>query len=138
MKKLLSLAIGLIVSILVVMILLVWSGSGNGNVNNPLRINETSSTASLTDAERFAEKNDVSIELAESLELALQKVSYGRRNEYSLAQMYNFEKRDDWAFGQRYKVWADMEYVWIIYTKDDTVVSIRDSRMDFIYDTDVE
>ena len=87
-------------------------------------------TQSKSAAEKFATQYDVTIEFAESLEIAL------KGTKYSLNQMYNFEPIDDWAYGKRYKVWVDMEYIWYIYEENGVVVSIRDSHMDFIYNSD--
>lgn len=90
----------------------------------------TTEVKEKTEAEKFAEENDISVELAESIEQALSESEHS----YSLSQVYNWEQIDDYAYGQRYTGWLNMEYVWVFYVKDNSVDSIRQQKgLSYIY-----
>lgn len=79
-------------------------------------------TEELSDVEKFAKDNNISVALAESIKYALEQTGY------DLNAAYNMEQLDDWAEGQRYKIWVSMEYEWIFYVKNDEVQSIRQQK----------
>lgn len=81
----------------------------------------------LSEVEQFAEDNDISVELAQSMEYVLGEI------DYSLSQAYNLEQTDDWAYGRRFKVWIDMEHICFFYCQDEEVVSLRSSNGDFVW-----
>ena len=90
----------------------------------------TTEVKEKTEAEKFAEENDISVELAENIEQALSESEHS----YSLSQVYNWEQIDDYAYGQRYTGWLNMEYVWVFYVKDNSVDSIRQQKgLSYIY-----
>lgn len=84
----------------------------------------TTEVKEKTEAEKFAKDNDISVELAESIEQALSQSEHS----YTLSQVYNWEQIDDYAYGQRYTGWMNMEYVWVFYVKDDRLDSIRQQK----------
>lgn len=91
-----------------------------------------------TEAEKFAEKNDVSVELAESLESVLAGMELTDKSRvgvfhYNLSHVYDWTQIEDWAYGERYSAYMDMEHVWYIYVKDDTVVGVRDGSGNIFY-----
>lgn len=91
-----------------------------------------------TEAERFAADNDISVALTESLESVLIGMELADSSRlgvfhYELSDVYNFEQVDDWAEGQRYKMWMDMEHVWYAYCKGDAVVGVRDGNGNVFY-----
>ena len=87
-----------------------------------------SETKEETAAEVFARENDISVELAESIEYALGQTGY------TLASAYEMKQIDDWAEGQRYTIYVSQQYVWVFYVKDDEVQSIRQQKgLEFIY-----
>lgn len=86
--------------------------------------------AELTEAEEFAQDNGVSLALAQDIEYALAQSEHA----YKLRQVYEWKQIDDWAEGQRYTGWMDMEHIWVFYVKDDKVESIRQQKgLEFIY-----
>lgn len=90
----------------------------------------TTEVKEKTEADKFAEENDISVELAENIEQALSESEHS----YSLSQVYNWEQIDDYAYGQRYTGWLNMEYVWVFYVKDNSVDSIRQQKgLSYIY-----
>lgn len=90
----------------------------------------TEATHVQTEAEKFAEENGLSVELAESIEAALAESAHG----YKLSQIYEWKQIDDYAYGQRYTGWMSMEYVWVFYVNGDKLESIRQqSGLDFIW-----
>lgn len=91
-----------------------------------------------TEAEKFAESNDVSVELAESLEAVLMGMELTDKSRvgvfhYDLSHVYDWKQIDDWAEGERYSVYMDMEHIWYIYVKNDVVVGVRDGRGNIFY-----
>lgn len=91
-----------------------------------------------TEAEKFAKKNNISVGLAESLESALAGMELTDKSRvgvfhYNLSHVYDWTQIEDWAYGERYSVYMDMEHVWYIYVKDDTVVGIRDGSGNILY-----
>lgn len=91
-----------------------------------------------TEAEKFAESNDVSVSLAESLESALVGMELTDKSRvgvfhYDLSHVYEWKQIEDWAYGQRYSAYMDMEHVWYIYVKDDVVVGVRDGHGNVFY-----
>lgn len=100
--------------------------------DEPIKEIEPNETQSLeviekTEAEKFAEDNDISVELAQSIEYVLGEI------DYSLSQAYNLEQTDDWAYGRRFKVWIDMEHICFFYCQGEEVVSLRSSNGDFVW-----
>lgn len=91
-----------------------------------------------TEAEKFAENNDISVSLAESLESALIGMELTDKSRvgvfhYDLSHVYEWKQIEDWAYGQRYSAYMDMEHIWYIYVKDDVVVGIRDGNGNIFY-----
>lgn len=80
-----------------------------------------------TEVEKFAESNDITVELSTNMEIVLNELNY------TLSQAYNFERTDDWAEGERYKVYLDMEHICFFYCKGDTILSLRASNGDFLW-----
>ena len=99
--------------------------------------------AEKTEAEQFAEDNDVSVELAESLETVLAGMELTDTSRvgifhYELSHVYNWKQIEDWADGERYSAWMDMEHVWYIYVKDDVVVGVRDGHGNIFYEEETQ
>lgn len=91
-----------------------------------------------TDVEKFADKNDVSIELAESLENVLvgMKLTDTTRVgvfHYDITDVYEWRQVEDWANGERYSAYMAMEHVWYIYVTGDEVVGVRDGYGNVFY-----
>ena len=92
--------------------------------------------AEKTDAEKFAEENSISVELAESIENALSQTDVPS----SLNKLNDWEQIEDYAEGQRYTGWIysnvqEKYYYMVFYVKDDTVESIRDQKngLEYLY-----
>lgn len=99
---------------------------------------EESQNQEKTEAEKFAESNDVSVSLAESLESVLADMELTDKSRvgvfhYNLSQVYEWKQIEDWADGQRYSAYMDMEHVWYIYVKNNIVVGIRDGNGNIFY-----
>lgn len=97
-----------------------------------------SETETKTETERFAENNDVSVELTESIETVLAGMELTDKSRvgvfhYNLSDVYNWKQIEDWAEGQRYSAWMAQEHIFYFYVKDDTVVGVRDSRGNIFY-----
>lgn len=97
-----------------------------------------SPTEEPTQAEKFAESNDISVELAESLESVLTGMELTDKSRvgvfhYDLSNVYEWRQIEDWANGERYSAYMDMEHVWYIYVTDNTVVGIRDGNGNTYY-----
>lgn len=99
-------------------------------------IEETSTPSSTekveteTEIERFARENNLSVELATDIEYALSRSAHS----YKLHNIYQWTQIEDYANGQRYTGWLDMEYVWVFYINGDKVESIRQKKdLSFIY-----
>lgn len=91
-----------------------------------------------TEAEKFAKKNNISVGLAESLESVLAGMELTDKSRvgvfhYDLSHVYDWTQIEDWAYGERYSAYMDMEHVWYIYVKDDTVVGVRDGSGNIFY-----
>lgn len=91
-----------------------------------------------TEAEEFAEENNVSVKLAESLETVLTGMELTDSSRvgifhYDLSNVYNWKQIEDWADGKRYSAWMDMEHIWYIYVTDNTVVGVRDGHGNIYY-----
>lgn len=91
-----------------------------------------------TEAEKFAEENNTSVELAESLETVLTGMELTDSSKvgvfhYNLSHVYEWKQIDDWAEGERYSAYMDLEHVWYIYVKGDTVVGVRDGHGNIFY-----
>jgi predicted small lipoprotein YifL len=89
-----------------------------------------------TDAEKFAEENGISVELAQSAEDALSQTDVPP----SLNKLNDWKQVDDYAYGQRYTGWVysnvqERYYYMVFYVQDDVVVSIRDQQngLEFLY-----
>lgn len=85
--------------------------------------------AEKTDAEKFAEENGISVELAQSIEDALSQTDVPP----SLNKLNDWEQIEDYADGQRYTGWIysnvqDKYYYMTFYVNGDTVESIRDQQ----------
>lgn len=90
----------------------------------------TTQTKELSEAEKFAAENDISVQLAEDIEQALAKSEHA----YDLSQIYQWTQIEGYAYGQRYTGWMDMEYVWVFYVNEDRLESIRQQvDLSFIY-----
>lgn len=94
------------------------------------------SVAEKTDAEKFAEENSISVELAESIENALSQTDVPS----SLNKLNDWEQIEDYAEGQRYTGWIystaqDRYYYMVFYVSGDTVESIRDQKngLEYLY-----
>lgn len=90
--------------------------------------------AEKTDAEKFAEKNSISVELAQDIENALSQTDVPP----SLNKLNEWKQIEDYADGQRYTGWIysnvqEKYYYMVFYVKDDTVESIRDQKNGFEY-----
>lgn len=92
-----------------------------------------------TDAEKFAEENGISVELAQSVEDALSQTDVPP----SLNKLNDWKQIDDYAYGQRYTGWVysnvqERYYYMVFYVQDDVVVSIRDQKngLEFLYQTE--
>lgn len=92
--------------------------------------------AEKTDAEKFAEENGISVELAESIENALSQTDVPS----SLNKLNDWEQIEDYADGQRYTGWVystaqDKYYYMVFYVDGDTVKGIRDqkNRLEYLY-----
>ena len=146
-----------VVFFVVFMFSILGSESGNENSNSSAEsVESTTSESQQTDvsdkessaddkekseAEKFAEENNTSVHLAESLESALDGMELTDKSRvgefhYSLSDVYEWSRTDDWANGERYSAYMDMEHVWYIYVKDDTVVGIRDGNGNIYYSAD--
>lgn len=83
----------------------------------------------LTDVEKFAEKNGISVELAQSIEDALSQTSVPP----ALNVLNDWKQSEDYAEGQRYTGWIysnaqERYYYMVFYAQGDKVVSIRDQQ----------
>lgn len=92
--------------------------------------------AEKTDAEKFAEENSISVELAESIENALSQTDVPS----SLNKLNEWKQIEDYADGQRYTGWIysnvqEKYYYMVFYVKDDTVEGIRDQKngLEYLY-----
>jgi predicted small lipoprotein YifL len=92
--------------------------------------------AEKTDAEKFAEENSISVELAESIENALSQTDVPS----SLNKLNDWEQIEDYAEGQRYTGWIysnvqEKYYYMVFYVSGDTVKSIRDQKngLEYLY-----
>lgn len=91
-----------------------------------------------TDVEKFADKNDISIELAESLENVLVGMELTDKSKvgvfhYDISDVYEWKQIEDWANGQRFSAYMDMEHVWYIYVTGNEVVGVRDGHGNVFY-----
>ena len=91
-------------------------------------------TPEPTDAEKFAEENSISVELAQDIENALSQTDVPP----SLNKLNEWKQIEDYADGQRYTGWIysnvqEKYYYMVFYVKDDTVESIRDQKNGFEY-----
>ena len=92
--------------------------------------------AEKTDAEKFAEENSISVELAQDIENALSQTDVPP----SLNKLNEWKQIEDYADGQRYTGWiysnVQEKYSYMMfYVKDDTVESIRDQKngLEYLY-----
>lgn len=93
-------------------------------------------TPELTDAEKFAEENSISVELAQDIENALSQTDVPP----SLNKLNEWKQIEDYTDGQRYTGWIysnvqEKYYYMVFYVKDDTVESIRDQKngLEYLY-----
>ncbi len=91
-----------------------------------------------TEAEKFAEANGVSVELAESLETVLTGMELTDKSRvgvfhYDLSDVYDWEQVEDWAEGQRYSAWMAQEHIFYFYVKENAVVGVRDANGSVFY-----
>lgn len=92
----------------------------------------------LSETERFAKDNNISVALAEDLKRVLGEMELTDKSRvgafhYELSDVYEWERVEDWAEGRRYSGWMDMEHIFYYYVKDDKIVSVRTSDGDFLY-----
>lgn len=92
--------------------------------------------AEKTDAEKFAEENSISVELAQDIENALSQTDVPP----SLNKLNEWKQIEDYADGQRYTGWIysnvqEKYYYMVFCVKDDTVESIRDQKngLEYLY-----
>ena len=92
--------------------------------------------AEKTDAEKFAEENSISVELAQDIENALSQTDVPP----SLNKLNEWKQIEDYADGQRYTGWIysnvqEKYYYMMFYVKDDTVESIQDQKngLEYLY-----
>lgn len=52
---------------------------------------------------------------------------------YDLSDVYDWKQIEDWANGERYSAYMDMEHIWYIYVKDNVVVGVRDGHGNIFY-----
>lgn len=93
----------------------------------------------LTDVEKFAEKNGISVELAQSIEDALSQTTVPP----SLNKLNEWKQTEDYAEGQRYTGWVysnsqERYYYMVFYVQGDKVVSIRDQQngLEYLYQSE--
>ena len=91
-----------------------------------------------TEVEEFAERNNMSVELVESLETVLAGMKLTNKSRvgvfhYELSDVYNWKQIEDWAEGQRYSAWMAQEHIFYFYVKDDRIVSVRDRHANVFY-----
>lgn len=120
MKKLIS-------ALCVVMMIFTLVGCGQ---------QEQEGVVELTDAEKFAQENGISVELAQDIENALSQTDVPP----SLNILNEWKQIDDYAEGQRYtgNIYSNAQnryYYMVFYVKDDKVESIRDQQngLEFLY-----
>lgn len=84
----------------------------------------------------FSEDNNVSLELAESIELALSQTDIPS----TIESLREWKQIDDYSDGQRYTTWSysvtkEQYYYMTFYVKDNVVESIRDrdNGLEFLY-----
>lgn len=75
------------------------------------REQSTTEEKEATEAEKFSQKNKVSLELAESLESVLEGIELTDKSKvgvfhYDLTDIYEWKQIDDWAYGERYSGWS--------------------------------
>lgn len=120
MKKLIS-------ALCVVMMIFTLVGCGQ---------QEQEEVVELTDAEKFAQENGISVELAQDIENALSQTDVPP----SLNILNEWKQIDDYAEGQRYtgNIYSNAQnryYYMVFYVKDDKVESIQDQQngLEFLY-----
>lgn len=120
MKKLIS-------ALCVVMMIFTLVGCGQ---------QEQEEVVELTDAEKFAQENGISVELAQDIENALSQTDVPP----SLNILNEWKQIDDYAEGQRYtgNIYSNAQnryYYMVFYVKDNKVESIRDQQngLEFLY-----
>ena len=90
----------------------------------------------LTDAEKFAQDNGISVELAQDIENALSQTDVPP----FLNKLNEWKQIEDYADGQRYTGWVystaqDKYYYMVFYVSGDTVEGIRDQKngLEYLY-----
>jgi hypothetical protein len=91
-----------------------------------------------TEIEKFAENNDISVGLTESIETVLAGMELTDKSRigvfhYELSDVYNWKQVEDWGEGQRYSAYMAQEHILYFYVKDDTVVGVRDGNGNVFY-----
>lgn len=99
---------------------------------------ETKEVIEKTEVEKFAEKNKISVELTESLENVLVNMELTDDSKvgvfhYDLSHVYDWKQIEDWANGQRYSAWMDMEHIFYFYVTENEVVGVRDGHGNVFY-----
>lgn len=92
----------------------------------------------VSETEKFARDNNISVALAEDLKRVLGEMELTDKSRvgafhYELSDVYDWQRVEDWAEGRRYSGWMDMEHIFYYYVKDDKIVSVRTSEGDFLY-----
>ena len=90
------------------------------------------------ETEKFAEKYDVSIGLAESIDEVLSGMKLTDKSRvgvfhYTISDVKSWKKLDDWAEGERYSGYMAEEHIWYFYIKDDLLVGVRDGNGNIYY-----
>jgi len=88
--------------------------------------------------EEFAKENEISVDLANSLENSLAGMELTDKSRvgifhYDLSDIESFTQTDDWAEGNRYTMSMAGEHIWIAYSKGDNIVGIKGSNGDTFY-----
>lgn len=93
-------------------------------------------TPELTDAEKFAQDNGISVELAQDIENSLSQTDVPP----SLNKLNEWKQIEDYALGQRYTGWIysnvqEKYYYMVFYVRGNEVESIRDQQNggEFLY-----
>lgn len=93
-------------------------------------------TPELTDAEKFAQDNGITVELAQDIENALSQTDVPP----SLNKLNEWKQIEDYAEGQRFTGWIysnvqEKYYYMVFYVSGDTVESIRDQKngLEYLY-----
>lgn len=133
-RKLWGIAIIFFVSALIISCLFLPDGALSDS-------DEGEKVEKVSETEKFAKDNNISVALAEDLKRVLGEMELTDKSRvgafhYELSDVYDWQRVEDWAEGRRYSGWMDMEHIFYYYVKDDRIVSVRTSEGDFLYQTE--